>query len=164
MGLAAAGINKGVDAASIIHPCHTQDDIKIGTLPSELEVEALLLSKGKAKPLLEASPRSLTAHAVISEAMLSDLIDVDNDVKVWPGDFYACNIAKGFRLCETISKHCQGVAAVFQKIFRVSYASTTFHAHKKHWADVPAKVMDRFIKAGQTEDGLWLKFMTETWS
>ncbi|KAG1792079.1 uncharacterized protein HD556DRAFT_1444859 [Suillus plorans] len=222
-------------AHSRSQPRHTQDDVKMSALPSELEVEALLLSKGKgkAKHLSEASPspppakpcsrqpslsysaysissfgtpspppkpskrnircrsphspttsvdsspphthckplewatvRPLTgssrAHAAISGGTHSDLIDVDNDVKIWPGDFYTCDIAKGFRLCETISKCRQGVAKVFQKMFGVPYASTTFHAHKKRWADAPANITDRFVKAGRTEDGLWSKFMAET--
>lgn len=208
------------------------DDVKMDTLPSELEVEDLLLSKrkGKAKrssrasssppakprsrqpsisysaysipsfgtpspppkfsrvrlrrsprspttstdsspprtrrkPLERATARpsvgSSTAHPSISSGTPSDPIDVD-DVKVWPGDFYACDIAKGFRLCETISKRRQGVGAVFQKMFGVPYASTTFHAHKKRWADAPANITDKFIKAGRTEEGLWSKFMIET--
>ncbi|KAG1900358.1 uncharacterized protein F5891DRAFT_1188673 [Suillus fuscotomentosus] len=118
------------------------------------------------KPLERATARpsvgSSRAHAAISGGTLSDTIDVDNNVKVWPGDFYACDIAKGFRLCETISKRRQGVAKVFQKMFGVPYTSTTFHAHKRRWADAPANVTDRFVKAGRTEDGLWSKFMTET--
>ncbi|KAG1844810.1 hypothetical protein DFJ58DRAFT_843913 [Suillus subalutaceus] len=120
------------------------------------------------KPLERATARpsvgSSTAHAAISGGTLSDPIDVDNDVKVWPGDFYACDIAKGFRLCETISKRRQGVGAVFRKMFGVPYASTTYHTHKKRWADAPANVTDKFIKAGRTEDGLWSKFMAETQS
>ncbi|KAG1808064.1 hypothetical protein EV424DRAFT_1543608 [Suillus variegatus] len=110
------------------------------------------------------STGSSRAHAAISGGTLSNLIDVDNNVKIWPGDFYACDIAKGFRLCEMISKRCQGVAKVFQKMFGVPYASTTFHAHKKCWADAPANITDRFVKARRTEDGLWSKFMAETWS
>ncbi|KAG2125124.1 hypothetical protein DEU56DRAFT_962893 [Suillus clintonianus] len=117
------------------------------------------------KPLERATARpsvgSSTAHPSISGGTLSDPIDVD-DVKVWPGDFYACDVAKGFRLCETISKRRQGVGAVFQKMFGVPYASTTFHAHKKRWADAPANITDKFIKAGRTEEGLWSKFMIET--
>ncbi|KAG1844954.1 hypothetical protein DFJ58DRAFT_731034 [Suillus subalutaceus] len=116
------------------------------------------LERATARPLVGSS----TAHAAISGGTLSDPIDVDNDVKVRPGDFYTCDIAKGFRLCETISKRRQGVGAVFQKMFGVPYASTTYHTHKKRWADAPANVMDKFIKAGRTEDGLWSKFMAET--
>ncbi|KAG1859678.1 hypothetical protein F4604DRAFT_1684633 [Suillus subluteus] len=118
------------------------------------------------KPLHRAtahpSTGSSTAHAHVSLGTLSDPIDIDNDVKVWPGDFYACDIAKGFTLCGAVGKRRQGVGAVFQKMFGVPYVSTMFHVHRKRWEDAPATVTDRFIKAGCTEAGLWSKFMTET--
>ncbi|KAG1824984.1 hypothetical protein EV424DRAFT_1345978 [Suillus variegatus] len=71
MGLAAARVNEGPDYLITViegqlvllknpNPRHTQDDAKMSASPSELEVKALLLSKGKgkAKPLLEALPHS----------------------------------------------------------------------------------------------------------
>ncbi|KAG2118495.1 hypothetical protein BD769DRAFT_1672139 [Suillus cothurnatus] len=117
------------------------------------------------KPLHWATARpsagSSTAHARLSLGTLSDPIDIDN-VKVWPGDFYACDIAKGFALCGAVGKRHQGVSAVFQKMFGVPYVSTTFHVHRKRWEDAPATVTDKFIKAGRTEAGLWTKFMAGT--
>jgi len=117
------------------------------------------------KPLHRATARhsagSSTAHARLSLGTLSDPIDID-DVKVWLGDFYACDIAKGFALCGAVGKRRQGVGAVFQKMFGVPYVSTTFHVHRKRWEDAPATVTDKFIKAGRTEAGLWTKFMAET--
>ncbi|KAG2130592.1 hypothetical protein BD769DRAFT_1386979 [Suillus cothurnatus] len=107
------------------------------------------------------SAGSSTAHACLSLGTLSDPIDI-NDVKVWPGDFYACDIAKGFALCGAVGKCRQGVGAIFQKMFGVPYVSTTFHVHRKRWEDAPATVTDKFIKAGHTEAGLWTKFMGET--
>ncbi|KAG2051178.1 hypothetical protein BDR06DRAFT_973908 [Suillus hirtellus] len=205
MGLAAARVNEGPDYLITVvegqlvllknpNLHHTQDDAKMSASPSELEVEALLLSKGKgkAKPLSEALPSpppakphsrqpslSYSAYSVPSfwtpspptkpskqnirhhspcSPTTSDSSPPHTRRKpiewatacplVWPGDFYACDIAKGFRLCETISKHCQGVTKVFQKMFGVPYASTTFHAHKRHRVDVPANITDRFVKAG----------------
>ncbi|KAG1790324.1 uncharacterized protein HD556DRAFT_1490842 [Suillus plorans] len=156
MGLAAARVNEGPDYLITViegqlvllknpNPRHTQDDAKMSASPSELEVKALLLSKGK----VHIVPQQVwtPAHLILI---------------VWPGDFYACDIAKGFRLCKMISKCCQGVAKVFQKMFGVPYTSTTFHVHKRRWADAPANITDRFVKAGRTKDGLWSKFMTET--
>jgi hypothetical protein len=107
------------------------------------------------KPLHQATARpsagSSTAHACLSLGTLSDPIDID-DVKVWLGDFYACDIAKGFALCGAVGKRCQGVGAVFQKMFCVPYVSTAFHVHRKRWEDAPATVTDKFIKAGRTEE------------
>ncbi|KAG1856324.1 hypothetical protein C8R48DRAFT_675115 [Suillus tomentosus] len=105
---------------------------------------------------------SSTAHARVSLGMLFNPIDIDDDVKVWPGDFYACDIAKCFTLCGAVGKRRQGVGAVFQKMFSASYVSTTFHVHRKRWEDAPATVTNRFVKAGRTEAGLWSKFMAET--
>ncbi|KIJ06986.1 hypothetical protein PAXINDRAFT_19811 [Paxillus involutus ATCC 200175] len=85
-------------------------------------------------------------------------IDVD-DVQVWPGDYYVCDIVWGFERCEKARRLRTGVPKEFMHLFGKQFMKTTFHTHKKRWYTAPQHVRERFISYGKTEKGLWQNFI-----
>ncbi|KAG6913767.1 hypothetical protein DXG01_004445 [Tephrocybe rancida] len=58
---------------------------------------------------------------------LSDPIDVDDDVRWWPADFYVEDVVKGFKACEWAHQNKKNIAQAFEELFDLNFISTTFY-------------------------------------
>ncbi|KAF8834035.1 hypothetical protein BDN67DRAFT_1050825 [Paxillus ammoniavirescens] len=82
-----------------------------------------------------------------------------NDVQVWLGDYYICDIVWGFERCEKAWRLQTGVPKEFVHLFGNQFMKTTFHMHKKCWYTALQHVQEQFISYGKMEKGLWQNFI-----
>jgi hypothetical protein len=100
-------------------------------------------------------PRSL------SPGTFSDPIDVDEQ-RIWPVDFYACDIEAGFQKCTSATRAQHSIPATFTKHFGICFIKTTYYDHWRHWMEeVDAQVQEHYISYGRTSKGLWSSFLQE---
>lgn len=107
------------------------------------------------RALKRPHPRSL------SPGTFSDPIDVDEQ-RIWPVDFYACDVEAGFQKCTSATRARRSVPTTFTKHFGVRFIKTMYYDHWCHWMEeVDAKVRERYISYGRTSKGLWSSFLQE---
>ena len=83
-------------------------------------------------------------------------------VLTWPVDFYACDIAEGFKVCHTAANTHKSVATAFKTFFGIPFVSSTFYDNRKIWDyDGNRKLREQCICHGRTEQGSWVTFMSE---
>lgn len=88
-------------------------------------------------------------------------INVDH-VRLWPVDFYVCEIAQGFKLCAQAAATHKGVRTAFARFFDIEFHSSTFYDNRRIW-EHPAnrELGQQLVRLGRCEAGKWVAFMAK---
>lgn len=81
------------------------------------------------------------------------------DVRLWPTDFYVCDIAEFFRLA-SLPENNNRPAPLFTEFFGIPYASKTFKRTRRIWRyKENQRLHAQYIECGQSDQGMWSAFM-----
>ena len=80
--------------------------------------------------------------------------------KVWPTEFYAVDIVKGFKFIDKMAALGSIIADMFTIQFEgIPYIKTTYNDHLHQWLHAPQEAKDKALAASCTPHSLWSRFM-----
>jgi hypothetical protein len=113
-------------------------------------------------PHSQATVKQESTGCLLSHSNFKDsAIDID-EARIWPSDFYCCDINEGFKQCAIAAKsHCS-VAKIFTAFFGVDWASSTFYDNQCIWnATENHALHQQFVQYGHHHKGTWSAFMAK---
>jgi len=74
------------------------------------------------------------------------------------------DMIKGYTFAEDQSSKDETIRARFERVFPGNFSKTTYNRHKKIWRKLKEEpeLLDRFMKAGLSDGGLWTN-VTKLW-
>ncbi|KAF8421739.1 hypothetical protein L210DRAFT_3510134 [Boletus edulis BED1] len=103
-----------------------------------------------------------TGSLLLQGTSWDDVIEVES-VRLWPVDFYICEIAEGFERCAEAAATHKGVGRMFRRVFGLNkFIPSTFYDNRRVW-DYPCnlELRQRLQALGHHKDATWAAFMSE---
>ncbi|KAF8885198.1 hypothetical protein BD779DRAFT_1673833 [Infundibulicybe gibba] len=140
----------------IVHPAPTKIPTKRQHSDSNSDSGSSSSSDSETMPLSPSRSISPVAGQTPNHA-----IYIDEDLPIWPVDFYVVDIVLGFAKCEAARRSRSNVGQTFTSLFGVPFRRSTFYENRKRWEDASQASRDKSLKAGRTDKGLWSAFLAQ---
>jgi hypothetical protein len=120
-------------------------------------------------PILSPLPPSLPLPSPDQTSFASgsgghdDPIDIDDDEKHWPTDYYTFDIGKCMRECNSrthrLHQRSNTQRTIFLKWFpNVRFIPSTFSNQRELWIKASVSLREEFMELGRCKEGLWSAF------